>query len=161
LSTNEKEKILENKRKDVDLIAFHINNAVQIGNSKAATEEAEEISKGFILIRREDLPKGESRFNYSRGKAIQQFRTTHYSGLDPIAYFNRALDFLATAQYAQQVEKNKEYERLRVKREEAWKLLNPECNTMWDYTVLPDKDKAQIDLVVSLMRQVDELREKQ
>lgn len=152
---------MENKKKDVDLIACHINNAVQIGNSKAATAEAEEISKHFILIRKSDLPNVETQQVWSSVKCEAESRpvarTVAFRSKEPNVYLSRALDFLAMAQHTEQVKQAEERDRLIERQKEAWKLLNPD-NPGWDYTVLPAQAKAQVDVVVGLLNQVDELK---
>lgn len=155
---------MKNTLNNYDRLAKVIENAVVRGSGCAASESASVIDEEFILIRRSDLPAVEIKPIYSpaRGEHINRAvaRTASYHrGAAPSYYMKRALDILAIAQHAEAEEAKQEKQKLAAKRHEAWSLLNPTAPPLWDYNTATAAVKAQIDVVVNLMNQVDECKE--
>ena len=154
-----REKNLKNKLTDYDRLANVIEGAVTRGSGYAASEAANTIDKEFILIRKSDLPSVQPKTLPWNGQTALKARTAGYNGHKPEIYWNRALDFIAVALHAEQ-EEGKQAERvLAGKREEAYRMLYPRSAPLWCYKDLSDIAKAQIDVVVNLMTQVDELKD--
>lgn len=150
---------MKNKLNDYDRLANVIEGAVTRGSGYAASEAANTIDEEFILIRKSDLPAVAPKELPWNGKTALKARTAGYNGHKPEIYWDRALDFIAVALYAEQ-EEGKQAERvLAGKREEAYRMLYPKSAPMWSYQDLSDMSKAQINVVVSLMTQVDELKD--
>jgi hypothetical protein len=160
VSTNEKEKNLANSKKDIDKVTEHALHAAVVGNGTAAEETARRIDKEFILIRRSDLPVVEEYYSHTRGADAKRARTSTYYGGKPDRYFQRALDFLAIAQVAEQEQEKQAERELAGKRSEAFRMLHPNMAPMWCYQDLTPETKKQVDVVVGLMTQVDELKDK-
>ena len=155
---------MKNKLTSYDRIAKVIEDAVTRGSGYAASEAANIIDKEFILIRKSDLPAVEIKSVYSPAKMEHVDRpvvgTASKHGNAPSSYYwKRAIDVLAMAQYVEQEEVKQAQRELAGKREEAWRLLNPTAPPLWDYNTANPACKAQIDVVVGLMTQVDELKD--
>jgi hypothetical protein len=150
VSTKQKEKILGNPNQQ-DLINV-VMSAVYVGNGKAAEEAVQKINEEFILIRKSDLPqvKVQPRYSPIQGeyRDVATARTASYTVGSSDFYYRRALDVLAISLYAEGMEKEK-----------AWKLLHP-LEAYWDYESQTAPIRKQIDVVVDLMTQVDELKNK-
>ena len=150
---------MNNSKKNIDRITEHAIHAAVVGNGMAAEETARRIDSEFILIRRSDLPKVEQKYNHSRACEIPHARTASYFGGDYDRYFQRALDYLAIAQVAANEKAQQAERELAGKREEAYRMLYPKSVPIWCYKELSDVAKAQIDVVVNLMNQVDTLKD--
>lgn len=134
-----------------------IMSAVYIGNGKAAEEAAQKINEEFILIRKSDLPPMVSKPQGWNNLDVMMARSAGYRGRNPKVYWERALDFISVALYAEAEVVKQEEREIAEKRAEAWKLLHPN-EAHWDYEAQPAPSRKQIDVVVGLMNQVDELK---
>lgn len=150
---------MKNKLASYDRLAKVIEVAVTRGSGYAASEAANTIDEEFIMIPKSDLPKVEQKHNYTRGREIPHARTASYFGGDYDRYFQRALDYLAIAQVAANEKAQQAERELAGKREEAYRMLYPKSVPIWCYKELSDVAKAQIDVVVNLMNQVDTLKD--
>lgn len=137
-----------------------IMSAVYVGNGKAAEEAAQKINEEFILIRKSDLPVVEEFYSHTRGCDTKRARTSTYHGGEPDRYYQRALDFLAISQVAEKEQAKQAERELAGKRSEAYNMLYPTLPPLWSYEDLAPHSQKQIDVVVGLMTQVDELKDK-
>ncbi len=153
---------MKNALANHDRIAKVIEDAVVRGSGYAASEAASTIDKEFILIKKSDLPPITEKDSYPHNpwdkKVVKSAGSANYRGMKPELYWDRALDFISVALYAEQEVVKQEERELAGKREEAWKLLHP-LEAFWDYESQPPSSQKQIDVVVKLMLQVDELKE--
>lgn len=147
---------MTNSKKDIDKVTEHALHAAVVGNGKAAEEAARRIDSEFILIKRSDLPAVVFNQFYGTHKA----RSASYNPKTSAeVYWSRALDFLSIAQHAEVEEGKQEERELAGKRDEAYRMLYPKAAPLWSYSDLSDMSKAQIDVVVGLMVQVDTLKD--
>jgi len=120
---------------------------------------AQAIMRDFILIKRSDLPEVESKAQGWGNLDVPMARTAGYRGRNPKMYWDRALDFISVALYAEQEEGKQAERELAAKRMDAYSLLFPKSAKLWDYSALLEPTKTQVDVVVKLMTQVDELKD--
>jgi hypothetical protein len=155
---------LKNQLNNHDRITKLIEDAVVRGSSCAASEAASTIDEEFILIKKSDLPPVVVKPVYSPalGYHIDKpvARTAgHHKGAPASYYWNRAIDILAIAQYAEQEADKQSENKLNELRKQAHGKLFPFCNYCWEYDKAEVHIKRQVDVVVNLMTQVDELKE--
>jgi hypothetical protein len=152
---------LNNKLKNHDRIANVIENAVMKGSGYAASEAASTIDKEFVLIAKADLPPVIETVNALTDRPRVGARTAGYFRATPSSKFwERAHDIIAVALHAEK-EQDKEMQAKRElisQRELAYSMLYPQAPTLWDYEAADIQVKTKIDVVVNLMRQVDELK---
>jgi hypothetical protein len=123
----------------------------------ASVKAAMDIEEKFILIPKADLPK--LALTQTPIGERMKARTASYNHATPQMYFDRALDFLAISLYAEKQEELEAERQLDGKRGDAYLMLFPGSAPLWSYNGLPPQTKAQVDVVVKLMTQVDTLKE--
>ncbi len=139
---------MKNALANHDRIASVIEDAVVRGSGYAASAAASTIDKEFILIAKSDLP------TFATASSITGYNRT----IGSQTYWSTVLDYIATALHAEQEEAEHTERKLAGMRKEAWKMLHP-LEASWDYNTQTPSSKKQVDVVVNLMRQVDELKE--
>lgn len=147
--------------KNEEKVAQIVSEAVYMGNGNAITTATKALTDEFVLIRKSDLPAVVAKKEW-REEAIPVARSAAYRGMKPSVYWERALDFIAISLHAE-VEEGKQAEReLAWKRADAYRMLYPKYPhaPLWSYEGLDAAVKAQVDVVVGMMTQVDELKDK-
>jgi hypothetical protein len=158
LSIHQKGETLQNALTNHDRITQVIEHAVVRGSGYAASEAASTIDKEFILIKKSDLPPVQPyKFSWS-DTATLKARTASYHKGSPETYWNRALDFISVALHAEQEEAAQANRELEGMRKDAYAMLYPSAPPLWDYESAESQLKTKIDVVVGLMKQVDELK---
>lgn len=152
-----------NKLTNHDRIAAVIEHAVNRGSTYAAIEAATLIDKEFVLIKKSDLPPVVETENAFSGQKKVGARSAGYFHATPASrYWERANDIIAVALHAEKEQEKEAQARRELigQRELAYSMLYPAAKPLWDYDTADLQVKTKIDVVVNLMRQVDELKDK-
>lgn len=150
---------MQNKLTNHDRIANVIEFAVNQGSGYAASKAASTIDKEFILIAKADLPPLLPHKLPWNDTTTLKARTAGYcKGSSPETYWNRALDFISVALHAEQEEAAQANRELEGMRKDAYAMLYPSAPPLWDYESAESQLKIKINVVVNLMKQVDELK---
>lgn len=154
---------MQNALTNHDRLTKVIEHAVCRGSGYAASQAASLIDSEFILIAKADLPPVKTKMMYNPVQMEEEPKaiagSARVSGKAPSSYYwERARSFIAIAQYVEAEEAKQAKRELRGKREEAYKMLYPMAPTLWNYETADPQVKTKIDVVVNLMKQVDELK---
>jgi bifunctional N-acetylglucosamine-1-phosphate-uridyltransferase/glucosamine-1-phosphate-acetyltransferase GlmU-like protein len=154
---------LQNALTNHDRLTKVIEHAVCRGSGYAASQAASLIDSEFILIAKADLPPVKTKMMYNPVQMEEEPKaiagSARVSGKAPSSYYwERARSFIAIAQYVEAEEAKQAERKLDDLRSTAHAKLYPYCNYDWNYSTADTLDKAQVDVVVDLMKQVDELK---